>query len=213
MLELSEQRGRSRWHACAGLDGALKADNAGFFSTSAEGLAKMMTVVVSVFEAAGLVVSEKKTGTELLRTPDQTTLAPPLAIETAGQIFKQTTQLLYLLIGGIIHEVAQLSLEIDRRILLMRACFKRFGPAFYDATTAPLSLKVLMLEAEVIKTLLYGCVTWAFREEHFAKLRTARHQVLLRIIYFQRRLRTDHTTLSLVREGPQGPSYRGLFLI
>ena len=41
----------------------------------------------------------------------------------------------------------------------MWACFKRFGPELYDRTTAPLSLKVRMLKAEVIETLLYGCVT------------------------------------------------------
>ena len=35
---------------------------------SAEGLAKMMTVIVTVFEAAGLTVSEK-TEAMLLRTP------------------------------------------------------------------------------------------------------------------------------------------------
>ena len=55
-------------------------------SQSAEGLAKTMTaVIVAVFEAAGLTVSEKKTETRLLRTPDQTILAPPLAVEAAGQ--------------------------------------------------------------------------------------------------------------------------------
>ena len=74
--------------------GMLYADDAGIVSKSAEGHAKMMTVIVTVFEAAGL--TEKKTETMLLRTPDQTTLAPPLVIEEAGQRYKQTAQLLYL---------------------------------------------------------------------------------------------------------------------
>ena len=52
--------------------GMLYADDSGIVSTkSAEGLAKMMTVIVTVFEAAGLTVSETKTETMLLRTPDQ----------------------------------------------------------------------------------------------------------------------------------------------
>ncbi|MEP5351923.1 MAG: reverse transcriptase domain-containing protein, partial [Luteolibacter sp.] len=89
--------------------GMLYADDAGIVSKSAEGLAKMMTVIVTVFEAAGLTVSEKKTETMLLQTPDQKTLAPPLVIEAAGQRYKQTAQFLYL--GGIIHENADLSLE------------------------------------------------------------------------------------------------------
>ena len=40
--------------------GMLYADDAGIVSKSAEGLAKMMTVIATVFEAAGLTVSEKK---------------------------------------------------------------------------------------------------------------------------------------------------------
>ena len=46
--------------------------------------------------------------------------------EAAGQRYKETAQLLYL--GGIIHKKAYLSLEIDRRIHIMRAWLKRFGP-------------------------------------------------------------------------------------
>ena len=46
----------------------LYADDAGIVSKSAEGPAKMMTVIVTVFEAAGLTVSDQKTETMLLRT-------------------------------------------------------------------------------------------------------------------------------------------------
>ena len=53
----------------------------------------------------------------------------------------------------------------------MWACFGRFGPELYDMTNAPLSLKVRMLKAEVIETLLYGCLTWAVSTKHFARLR------------------------------------------
>ena len=103
----------------------------------------------------------------LLRTPDQTTLAPPLVIEAAGRDL------------GKFYENADRWLEIDRRIRLMRECFKRFGPELYDNTTAPLSQKGRMLKDEVTKILLYGCVTWTLRAEQFAKLRTTHHQVLL----------------------------------
>ena len=58
----------------------LYADDAGIVSKSAEGLAKMMTVIVTVFHAAGLIVSEK-TVTMLLRTPDQAPCTSPLVIE------------------------------------------------------------------------------------------------------------------------------------
>ena len=74
--------------------GMLYADDAGIVSKSAEGLAKMMTVIVTVFEAAGLTASEKNTETMLLRTPDKTPCTSPLVIEAAGQRCRQTTQYL-----------------------------------------------------------------------------------------------------------------------
>ena len=46
----------------------LYADDAGEVSNSAEMIAKMMTVVVNVFEAAGFTVSETKAATMLLQT-------------------------------------------------------------------------------------------------------------------------------------------------
>ena len=84
-------------------------DDAGIVFFSAEGLAKMMAPIETVFEAAGLTVSEGKTEAMLLQTPDQTTLAPQLVIEAAGQRYKQTARFLYL--GGVIHENGDLSLE------------------------------------------------------------------------------------------------------
>ena len=64
--------------------GMLCADDAGTLYRLADGLAKMMTVIVPVFEAAGLTVSEKSK-TMLLRTPDQAPCTSPLVIEAAGQ--------------------------------------------------------------------------------------------------------------------------------
>ena len=104
----------------------LYAGDAGIVSKLAEGLAKMRTVIVTVFEAAGLTVSERKTEMMLLRTPGQTSLAPPLVIEAVGQRCRQTNQFSHL--GGVIHECADFSFEIERWIRLIWACFKRFGP-------------------------------------------------------------------------------------
>ena len=170
--------------------GMLYADDAGIVSKSAEGLAKMMTVIVTVFDAAGLTVSEKKTETMLLRTPNQALRTSPLVIEAAGQRYRQTMQFLYL--GGLVNASADIIPEIKRRIQLAWVCYNRFKRELYDMEAAPFALKVRMLKAEVMETLLYGCVTWTLGQEHFAELRTAHHKLLLRIIGFQRRQRTDH---------------------
>ena len=62
----------------------LYADDAGIVSKSAEGLAKMMRVIVTVFEAESLTASATKTEKMLLRTPDFTTFVLPLVIEAGG---------------------------------------------------------------------------------------------------------------------------------
>ena len=65
--------------------GVLYADDAGSVSKSAEALAKMTTVIVTVFEAAGITVSEKKTDTALLLAPDHALWSSPLVIEAGSQ--------------------------------------------------------------------------------------------------------------------------------
>ena len=51
--------------------GMLYADDAGIVSRSPAGLARMMTVIVEVFGAFGLTMSEKKTETLMMRAPEK----------------------------------------------------------------------------------------------------------------------------------------------
>ena len=62
--------------------------------------------------------------------------------------------------------------------------------------TAPLWIKVRMLEAEVMATMLYGCVVWSLTEAHLAILRTAHHLLLLRCIGRKRKPRDSYHMLS-----------------
>ena len=101
--------------------GMLCADDAGVVCNSAEGLAKMMTVIVTVFEAAGSTTAvSEKTETMLLRTPDQAPNTSPLVIEAAGHRYRQTTQILY--VGGLDASTDTMR-EIKRRVRLARACY------------------------------------------------------------------------------------------
>ena len=102
----------------------LYADDARIASKSAESLAKMMTVIVTVLEAAGVKVSEKKAEIMRLPTPDQAPCNSPLVIEAAGQGYGQTTQFLYA--SGLVDASADLMPEIKRRLRLAWACSSRF---------------------------------------------------------------------------------------
>ena len=135
--------------------GMLYADDAGIVSRSPHGLAKMMAIIVEVSEAFGLTVSEKKT--ETMCMPPRSVEAEQFQTMAAGQRYTQTNRLVYL--GGVITESPNLIVEISRRTRLAWFCFRRYSKQLYDRPKARLELKVRMLKAEVIETLLYGCVT------------------------------------------------------
>ena len=83
--------------------------------------------------------------------------AEPSSVSTQQGRGKNRQPMQFLYLGGVILEDADLTVVIKRRVRLIRACYKRFGPKLYDMTTARLSLNVRLLKAEVVETLLYGC--------------------------------------------------------
>ena len=58
--------------------------------------------------------------------------------------------------------------EIKRRVRLASPCYSRSKRELHDMQAAPFSVKMRMIK--VMKTLLYGFVTWTLGKEHLAKL-------------------------------------------
>ena len=58
--------------------------------------------------------------------------------------------------------------------------------------SAPLELEIRMLRAEMLETMLYGCVTWSRRARHYDTLRRAHHSFLTHCIGWRKNNRTDH---------------------
>ena len=166
--------------------GTLYADDAGVVSRSQKGLTRMMTTIVEVFGEFGLTVSEKKIETLLMRAPEKQPKKggpppPPLVIEAAGQKYAQTAQFRYL--GGLVNEDGELTQEINHRSRAAWACIRRFSRELFDRPRAPWRLKVRLLRAEAMAALLYGCMTWAPRRDHYRLLRRTRHRLLRRTHY------------------------------
>ena len=160
--------------------GMLYADDAGVVSQSPEQLKKMMGVIVVVCAAFGLPVSKAKTEIMYLcakRMPESTAM---FSVEAANQVYNQTNEFVYL--GGNVNHNADLSIEIDRRIRNAWCSFRKYILKLYDRPSAPLELKILMLRAEVLETMLYGYVTWSPRACHYDTLRRAHHRFLTRCI-------------------------------
>ena len=112
------------------------------------------------------------------------------SVEVVGQVYNQTNEFVYL--GGNVNHNADLSIEIDWCIRNAWCSFRKYTLELYDRPSAPLELKIRMLRAEVIETMLYDCVTWSPRACHFDTLRQAHHRFLTRCIGWRKHNRADH---------------------
>ena len=137
--------------------GMLYADDAGVVSRSSEQLRKMMEVVVVVCAAFGLTVSEAKTKITCLRAKGMPESTPTFNVEAAGQVYNQTDEFVYL--GGNVNHNADVSIEVNRRIRNAWCSFRKYTLELYDRPSVPLELEIRMLRAEVLITIMYGCVT------------------------------------------------------
>ena len=199
LVHLRKKRGaRGRGEATVGesalatpLRGMLYADDTGVVSQSPEQLGKMMGVIVVVCAAFGLTISEAKTEIMCLRAKGMPESTATFSVEAAGQVYNQTNEFVYL--GGNVNQNADLSLEVDRRVRNAWRSFRKYTLDLYDRPSAPLELKIRMLRAEVLETMLYGCVTWSPRVCHYDTLRRAHHRFLTRCIGWRKHNRSDHS--------------------
>ena len=63
----------------------------------------------------------------------------------------------------------------------------------YDRPGVRSRLKVRLLKAEVVETLLYGCMTWSPNKPDYDRLRRVHRSMLLRCLGWRKRKRDDHT--------------------
>ena len=190
-----EARGRGK--ATAGepvlatpLWGMLYADGAGVVSQSLEQLRKIMGVIVVVCVAFGLIVSEAKTEIMCLRAKGMPESTAIFSVEAAGQVYNQTNEFVYL--GGNVNHNADLFIEVDWRIRNAWCSFRKYTLELYDRPSAPLELKIRMLRAEVLETMLYGCVTWSPRACHYDTPCRAHLMFLTRCIGWRKHNHADH---------------------
>ena len=124
-----------------------------------------------------------------LRAKRMTGSTATFSVEAAGQVYNKTDEFVYL--GGNVNHNADLSIEVDRRIRNAWCSFRKYTLELYGRPSAPLELKIRKLRAEVLETMLYGCVTWSPRACHYDTLRRAHHRSLTRCIGWQKHNRAD----------------------
>ncbi|CAM9724461.1 unnamed protein product, partial [Sphacelaria rigidula] len=119
----------------------LDTDNPGIASRSQVSLAKMMTAVVEVCAAFGLVVTEKTTVTMHMRYPN-------MEADTVEQVES------FLYLGGKISSIIDVTPEVHSRIGQAWTCFYKYSRAVYDNSYIALTTKAHLLTTEVIEETL-----------------------------------------------------------
>ena len=170
--------------------GMFYADDAGVVSQSPEQLRKLMAVIVVVCSAFDLTESEAETEIMCLRAKGMPESTTTFSVEAAVQVYNQMNEFVYL--EGDVNHNADLSIEIDRRMRNAWCSFRKYTLELYDRPSASLELKLRMLRAEVLETMLHGCVTWSPRACHYDTLRRAHHRFLTCCIDWRKHRRADH---------------------
>ena len=139
-----------------------------------------MGVIVVVCAALGLTVSEAKTEIACLCAKGMPKPTATFGVEAAGQVYNQTNEFVYL--EGNYNHNADLSIVVVQRIRNAWYSFRKYTFELYDRPSASLELKIRMLRAEVLETMLYSYVTWSPRACLYGTLRRAHHRFLTRCI-------------------------------
>ena len=170
--------------------GMLYADDAGVVPQSPEQLRKIMGMIVVVCAAFGLTVSEAKTEIMCLRAKGMSKSTAIFNVDAAGQVYNQMNE--FVCLGGDVNQNTDLSIEIDRRIPNAWCSFRKYTLELYDRPSAPLELKIRMLRAKVLETMLYSCIAWSPRACRYDTLRRAHHRLLTLCIGWRNHNRADH---------------------
>ena len=150
-----------------------------------------MGVVVVVCAAFGLTVSEAKTEIMCLRAKGMSESTAIFSVEeAAGQVYNQTNEFVHL--GGNVNHNANLSIEVDRRKCNTWCSFRKYILELYDRPSAALELKIRMLRAEILETMLYSYVTWSPRACHYDTPHRAHRRFLTPCIGWRKHNRADH---------------------
>ena len=149
-----------------------------------------MGVIVVVCAAFRLTVSEAKTEVKCLRAKGMLESTTIFSVEAAGQVYNQTNEFVNLEGNG--NHNADPSIEVDRRIRNAWCSFRKYTLELYGRPSALLELKIRMLRAKVLETMLYGCVTWSPCACHYDTLRRAHHRFLTPCIGWRKNNRADH---------------------
>ena len=150
------------------------ADDAAFPSLTADGLQRILDVMSESYLRAGLMINTTKTEILSTSSPD----APTFSIN--GNQLKNSENFTYL--DSNLSFSGDLTNVVQRRINLASSAFGRLNKRVLDNQYLTIHTKIVVYDAVVISTILYGCETWVPYRRHFSLLEsfhTRRLQLIL----------------------------------
>jgi len=146
-------------------------------SHTPDGLQRQLHAISSAYSRAGLVVNSKKT--EVLYLPSDSSL--PQTFYISRDQLGLTEQFAYL--GSVITSTCDLTAEIQHRVNLASASFRRLPKRVFTKRDLSTRTKMAVCNAICVSTLLYACEGWtpycrhirALGAFHIRCLQTIRH--------------------------------------
>ena len=138
------------------------ADDAAFPSLIADGLQRSLDVVSETYLCAGLMINTTKTEILSTSSPD----APTFSIN--GNQLKNSEN--FTCLGSNLSFSGDLTNEIQRRINLASSAFGRLFKRVFGNQDLTIHTKIVVYDAVVISSILYGCETWVPYRHHIRLL-------------------------------------------
>jgi uncharacterized FlaG/YvyC family protein len=140
-----------------------------------------MIILKRTFSEFGLPISVKKS--EVMHIPGRNNPKLKFSIQVDDHIYKQTESFKYL--GNIFTSDLNISAELAARSKGAWKKFRRYSEVVFDNDSIKTELKVNLFKMEVMEVLLYACVTWTTRKEHFDELQRSHARFLKRLIGYK----------------------------
>ena len=141
------------------------ADDAAFPSHTADGLQRSLDVIPETYLRAGLIINTTKTEIHSTPSPD----APTFSIN--GNQLNNSENFTYL--GSNLSFSGDLRNEIQRCINLASSTFGRLSRRVFGNQNLTIHTKIVVYNAVVISTILYGCETWVPDRRHIRLLESS----------------------------------------
>ena len=177
------------------------ADDAAFPSLTADRLQRSLDVMSETYLRAGLLINTTKTEILSALSPDA-----PISFIIGNQL-KNSENFTYL--GSNLSFSGDLTNEIQRRINLASSAFGSLSKRVFGNQNLTIHIKIVVYNAVVIATILYGCETWVPYRRHIWLLKSfhiRRLQLILGLRWLHK------VTHSEIRSRARTPSIESMLL-